>query len=467
MFKISLHGPRLSEAADTNGPYSYWYGLGSLLQISATRALLIANRRTVGVDVVDLEDGADGFIIDTIDQIDPAQAIPLVHNEQATHPRTGQRLIMVQHCSVGGFVPLGACLSDGQPHPAAGTGFILATAVGHGADLSENVLNMQDTHSLRVVLQIRYDGRELSIVKVERYEPGQAPFGLYSFRHPLQNAIPDGEDLLTGVSIAPIDPEAGPIPSQHPHARGQFGRNRGCAIWRWRYGSDGWQPVSSVPVTGPDISAEPTLIRDTDDSLLMSVRGKGLDVPPGEVLDGLENTYEHFRVYRSTDNGQTWQPAVHLPRQRTATPVVLSRTAGGLPYLSANPYDSQPERDAQGRMVMSTRRRDHLCCWALTADRRGVSEPSRIVDATAAFGPAHAISHPALKHDNGWFLDHPIGSVLQLGDGELGTYLCFRVTDTGVNACGAIPTPEHGLYIERVTVQGDPPPAPIWRFDKR
>ena len=467
MFRVSLHGPRLTASALDEPRWPAVYGLGSLLQVSPTHVLLVANRRVLGKAIVDFEDGADGFIFDRIEALDADGAIPLSRNEDMLHPETGVPLTIVQHLSTGGFVPLGARLPDGSPHRAAGTGYLLSCGVAHLADHSERHLTRAHAHSIVEIIQLRFDGTALSVTGRDRCETGHMPMGYGKIRHPLQNAIPDGEDLLAGLTVAPIDRSVECIPSTHPHGGGRYGRNFGSGLCRWRHDGTGWRPIHFTPITGPDMAGEPTLIRDRDGSLLMSVRGKGSDAPPGEMHKGhgIENTYEHFRVYRSADNGKTWEEVVHLPRQRCATPVVLNRTAGGRPYLTGNPFQTQAEADPRGRIIMCTRRRWHLCCWPLTDDRRGVGEPDRIVDAPVDLGPARPFLHEALPHDNVRCLDHPIGSVCRLADGRWRTMLCFRATDSAVNVCGAERAPNDGLYVEELEVADDGPAAPPWRFE--
>jgi hypothetical protein len=437
------------------------------MQVSPTQVALMANRRVVGEAVIDFEDGSDACVFDSLAGVASATAMPLERTEDGTHPRTGQRLVMVSYAIAGGFVPVGARLEDGVPHPAAGTGFFISTRLGFPADFSDRHPPHGDVHATHELVQLRFDGRSLTVgsrTPLDGVPPTGA--GVHVVGHPITAAIPDGRDLVSGLIGAPAEPTADGaacIPCSHPHAHAVFGRNYGSGFCRWQYGPRGWRLASYRPVTGADMAFEPSLVRDADGSLLMAVRGKGLKEPPGFVTEGLENTYEHFRVYRSTDAGATWASVLHLPRIRNATPVVLNRTVGGTPFLAANPW--RRGVDSRGRTIPSTRWRDRLSIWPLTADRTGVEAPVCVVDMTEHFGPPRPIDGPHMIHDNTWMADHPIGSVCRLADGAWHALMAFRVSDMAINAGGAAePACPAGTWIEEI--EGDAsPPIPVWRFD--
>ena len=87
MFSLGLSGPRLHKAAKSDRPWPAVYGLGSVMQVSRDKCLLIANRRALGVPIVDFEDGADAFAFDSLEDLTEEAAIPLLHNYQyVDHP---------------------------------------------------------------------------------------------------------------------------------------------------------------------------------------------------------------------------------------------------------------------------------------------------------------------------------------------------------------------------------------------
>ncbi len=462
---VTLTGPRLRLPAPNDNPWNTVYGYGSFLQVSPTQVAVIVNRRVTGHAVVDFEDGTDALIVDDLDRLDATSAVPLARSEALLHPRTGRRLVTRCILLTGGFVPRGALLPDGRPHPAAGTGFVFGV---HGACLADpqpQRAEGEDSYGYRELIQLRFDGQTLRVTDRLKTPGDDLAPGFLSLSHGLSNAIPDGADLLTGVSAGPVEPGAAPsspsIPTKHPHATALLGRNYGACFCRWKFGEKGWRPAEVIPVSGADLAMEPSLIRDADGTLLMAVRGKGLAEPPGAVHDGLENTYEHFRVYRSTDTGKTWQRVIHLPRMRNATPVVLNRSAGGHPFIMANPYQSG--RDPRGRVLPSTHWRNRLCLWPVTADRTGVKAPLVVLDANARFGLPRAWNDPAMHADNIWYLDHPLASVVRLADGQWHCLFGFRVSDMAVNAAGAPPTERAGFWTGEVRVDGETS-APTWSF---
>ncbi|MEA3477950.1 MAG: hypothetical protein U9R60_07210, partial [Bacteroidota bacterium] len=212
-------------------------------------------------------------------------------------------------------------------------------------------------------------------------------------------------------------------------------------VTRWRYGENGWRPVSFVPVTGKktgDIGnwisgGEPSLIRDVDGSLLLSARSssKSLDSP----------TAFDIAVWRSMDNGQTWQQVIYRKNCRSASPVSIDQAADGTPFIVAN-------------YPPLMRRRDILCYWPLNAGRTDLGELKIIRDARGEFGPAPSGSW--------WRIDHPTSAIVQLADRKWHSVLVYRVVDNGEIEGDADPTPQTGCYIEEVFSSGEP--RPTWNF---
>lgn len=481
-WNIDLHGPRLQKPVLTSKRWQTIYGYGSFLQVSPTQVAAIVNRRVTGQAVIDFEDGTDAIVCDHPDHLDPRSAVPLSRSETVDHPKTGRKLHTRCILLTGGFVPLGALLPDGRPHPAAGTGFVFG---GHGSCLAEPTPHRageEDRFGFRELIQLRFDGRNLQVTDRFRFDGAEIDPAFLRLGHGLSNAIPEdvatrrlykkglsnavpaGTDLLSGIVAGPVaagtTTDSFCIPTRHPHADPRLGRNLGSCFCRWRYGKNGWRPMEIVPVSGPDLAMEPSLVRDRDGVLLMSVRGKGLAEPPGSVCDGLENTYEHFRVYRSTDNGKTWSVLLHLPRMRNATPVVLSRSVGGHPFLTANPY--REGRDFRGRKIPSTHWRNTLSLWPLTADRADVTDPIVLLDADKTFG-APRPGPASMKTDNIWNLDHPVADTVRLADGHWHCLMGFRVSDRAVNEGGMEPSDQAGFWTGEIEVREENP-IPVWRF---
>ncbi len=460
----SVIGPVLHESAIPDPRWRIRHGVSTVIQVSPTQVVLLANRRVTEMRIVDFEDGADAVVFNAVDGIKAQNAVPLVRTEKAVHPRTREEMQMVAYLITGGFVPFGAVLPDGTPHPAAGTGFALASygCKHHANELSEATI--EDPIRFHELLQLRFDGNRLEVTERLRFTPDVILPECHCLVRPITNALPDGEDLVSGLVAGPAEKTANGdpmIPSEHPHAHPVFGRNFGCGFCRWKFGENGWRPKEYTPVTGGDLSFEPSMIRELDGSLLMAVRGKGLKEPPGAVHDGLENTYEHFRVYRSTDNGKTWESVLHLPRMRNATPVILNQAVDGTPFIGANPY--YDAKDSKGRVVPSTKRRDPLCIWPLTADRTNVEEPLCLMHAAETIGSPRPIETPTMGLDNLWMIDHPIGNVCRLADGKWHSLVCFRISDNAVNSGNAAAADAAGIWLAEIGSEGEEQ-VEVWKF---
>jgi hypothetical protein len=219
-----------------------------------------------------------------------------------------------------------------------------------------------------------------------------------------------------------------------------------CAgVARFRRGADGWRPISFVPVTPNDRSEEASLHRDIDGSLLMGARCAAHD--EGDAVS------HGLRVWRSTDNGQTWEQTISVARARASTPVVLNQAADATPYLAANPY-RHAVHNAAGRKIGGWSYRQELYLWPLTADRRGLLNPIVARD-TNRFDPP--------PEGRLWYLDHAMGNTVQLADGRWRHLLVYRgriSQPTGTDA--EFPTPFTGCYIEEVATAGQT--FPRWRW---
>lgn len=358
---LTVEGPLLHVPVSQPPGEKQQFSGAKCLQVSPTQVALITGRRVTNYAVTDFENGWDVVVFDDLSQINELAARNIVANNTETHPRTGEQLTMVQHVPIGGFVPLGAKLKDGSPHPHAGTGFGLSVIHGYPADNSVKDAHVAgDLHHYLAVFQFAFDGENFSVSSVQKLNNDEVMPGWWVMNRGLGLAIPDGEDMLFGM----VAGRKGEVADAHAQRLKEAGREPyraahevvgecfGSGLSRWRRGKNGWQPVSytPVPVEGPDMAFEPSVVRDKDGSLLMTMRGKGANVPPGEEDCGLENTYEHFRVYRSADNGETWDSVIHQPEMRAPTPTTIIQAADGTLMIAANPFVPL-EYDSQGRTL--------------------------------------------------------------------------------------------------------------------
>ena len=100
------------------------YEVGKLFQLDRQHALLVASLREEGGH--DFEVGNDAFIFKNLHDVAPEKAIPINRLNPHYHLKAnGAPAVQGRFPVSGGFIPLGAKLPDGRPHPAAGTGVLV------------------------------------------------------------------------------------------------------------------------------------------------------------------------------------------------------------------------------------------------------------------------------------------------------------------------------------------------------
>jgi len=401
------------------------YGLGRAWQLSSTQVGIVANIRSWGSDVVDLELGNDLLIIDSLDTMQPSAVIPLNRSENT---EAGASYLPVKYPLCGNFVPLGALRADGSPYPHAGTGFafclIKRFPLNEKGEISIRYIGeMQgnESHGGFELQQYRYDGETFTIEQTEIIAPNDFLDGWRLNCPPLGSGIPDGDDFLAGVIGRPADSTLG-MGERGDHESGS------PYLARWKRTDGRWHLAEVSQVSHVVDYIEPSLIRDTNGDLLYSARD--WDMRPNPLVS----------VWRSTDNGSTWEQAIEAEGVRSQSPCTLNQALDGTPYLASCPLeDDKPTYWARSRL--------HL--WPLSQGRDGVLPPSLARDALAEFGePTHVR----------WYLDHPIASTIRLADGRWHHVLCYRIME----GHGAPPTETTGLYVEEVLTERTIEPP--WRF---
>ncbi|MHB9131216.1 MAG: sialidase family protein [Armatimonadota bacterium] len=434
--QITFTKPRLQTPVHWDNPSLIRYLLGVALQVSPTQVAIFANLHMYGQPIDDLENGADAIVFDGLEAIDAASAVPLVRNHEESHPQTGQPLLMVKFPVFGGFVPLGALLPDGRPHPHAGTGFGHCTALGYPADHSVRwPAGESHLYVIHEIQQYRFTGSRFEVLATQRLPITQPLDGWELHNGPLTSAIPDGEDLLFAMTV------------------GRPGRPTGVGITRWRYRADGWWPIECIPVSGEDCSSEASLIRDSDGALLLAARGAGMAAVHKGWLPREAIRSGHFLLWRSTDHGRTWQETMNLPEVTIPGPVTINRTASGQPFFAANAH-AMATVDARGNPVAAGGVRTTLCLWPVNAARNGIGTPLVAFDAPARFGPVPGGSL--------WLVDHPTACVVRLADGKLHTLLCVRVAELAETSGDAPTTSYSGCWVDELIDDG--PAVPVWQY---
>ncbi|MAE66917.1 MAG: hypothetical protein CMJ18_21880 [Phycisphaeraceae bacterium] len=432
-FQITQGGADLVVPPQEGGLYRY--GNGFPFQAGPTTAGIFVNIRFGGFPVGDFEAGMDAVLFDDLSTLSEANAVPVTRSEKRVRD-DGAKRIVIKHSPKGGFVPFGALRDDGTPHPAAGTGFSLGEAldfpmIGEGYYRKED--KTRDMNRVTEINHLAYDGREFRKVETENW-PATDPKVVSEWKligPAMRNAIPDGDDLLYAIEATQGDPNMC-WPDQFA-----------VGLSRWRYADGRWGPVDFVPVAqcramenpivvgGQSMNQdwmEPTVVRDTDGSLLFTARGV--------YQPRVENM---IPIWRSTDNGSTWETFLEVEDVKAQSPITINTTADGTPYVVTCPPG---------------RARDRLCAWVLRPDRSGLEEPVLVRDGKEQFGPP----------PNGpvWFMDHPNGQTVRLTDGAWHHLLSHRVMDRGEHG-GSEPTAHTGHYVEEVVSAGAP--RAVWKFE--
>ncbi len=410
------------------------YATGGVFQIAPRQAALCVDMTVASASAIDFVGGTDIIVFDDLENMGDQPAMPLTRNQESTHPQTGVPMTLMMFRPRGGFIPLGARQADGKPHPHAGTGFGLLYMQGlpaGGEDRDGRWQHRHDVYRGLELLQYAYDGHAFCVTRRDRFEFTDLLPGATLTNPALNNAIPDGDDLLLAMEGAAYRCEYPGMPW------GQYG----CGVARWRRGPDGWRPVAFMPVTeaGKLRGAEPTLVRDSDGSLLFSIRQTGAD-----VLDKFG-----LFLWRSADGGTSWERILHVPNVRPATPVSLNMAINGTPFFAGNMLIA----NGTSGLVNA---RAALALWALSPDRTSLVKPMLSVRfPQLEFGP------PPTAH--GWTIDHPTAENIQLRDGCWRTLLGCRIMAAAENSYGLPPTPHSGFYLEEVLCDNSAKIVP-WEF---
>jgi hypothetical protein len=434
--KLSMTNGRVDLRVPVGAPAgeTWRYGLTFPFQLAPRTAATFCNIR--GKRGHDFEVGTDVIVFDDVAKIRPEQAIALSRNHEEANPHSnppGKRSIMVKYPVRGGFVPLGAKLSDGTPHPHAGTGFGTSQAMAWTLN-QDRSYDKAEAYEYMELSQLRYDGKSFQVTGTERIPYERLLPGATLANPGLSNAIPDGEDLLFPMSSAAERPTAAQ-----------------AGLVRWKRGEQGWRPISWTPITPMDQSFEPTLIRDVDGSFLFCARAAS------------EPEYHDIRVWRSDKGGEAWKKIIHVRGLISSAPICLNQASDGTPYIAANLYEVflkpvpppfSSRRDKEGRERLGGWLRDKLCLWPLNAERTGLDAPTIVRDCTAEFGPAPG--------GVSWNADHASSKTVQLADGGwhdvVGLRICARAEVWG----GIDPPEQTGAYLEEVSCSG--PVHPGWSF---
>ena len=453
---MSLGSPDLRTPPSTPEGETWIYQLGLPFQVDQDTGGFFCNIRVAGVKGTDFENGSDIILFKDLSNVSAESAIPITRNHNQPNPNSeppNQEAIMVKYPVMGGFVPRGARRADGSPHPHAGTGFGINQASAWRTDFEGpppygvnmfghdprglGLVDPSESYSYLELHQLAYDGDVFQVVKSERLTTDALLSG-WSLIISLMTAIPDGDDLLFAMQ------------GHKP------GETASSGLARWKNLEGEWRPFSFVPITGGDGATEASAVRDLDGSRLFSARGGSAEAPESPSAS------HDIRVWRSQDEGETWEKIVHVRGLISKAPIVLNTAADGTPYIAANLYEVFLEgldrikiaKDSRGRPIWGGRSRKTLCFWPLNEDRSGLLAPILARNLREEFGPPPG--------GTGWRVDHPVAVTLRLADGGWHNVIALRILEYGELSHMQMPTSHTGAYLEEVKSAGEP--VAIWNF---
>lgn len=421
------------------------YQITRCVQLDATTAGFFLNVRLDRTPGYDMEIGTDFCFTRDPDLRTFEGFQPLARAEVVEPAGDGYRFLMVSYPMFPTFVPLGAKLADGSPHPHAGTGFAVAERLGRPCDekgmcYGKGYVNpLKDRrHDDVEIVQLAWNGTNLTVTAREQIGLKEFAGELTQSFDPMSGCVPDGADLLLGWCRAqPGEKLARP------------------GVARWRRMDDKWQIAAFTPIGAPG-GFEPSLVRDCDGGLLFTYRtgvkewfGHLFKTTPGAMEDTVH--VRDIRVWRSTDNGTTWSLVLTQKDCCNAAPISIVTAADGAPLVVTN---VRADALASGGRPFHGGIRECLVAWPLTAARTGLLPSVIVRDANAEFGKA--------PYGTGWYLDHPCGQVLRLADGRWHSVLCYRNLDMKEAGGAKSATSFTGAYIEEIS--SAEPTRPIWNF---
>jgi hypothetical protein len=244
----------------------------------------------------DLGVGNDGFVIQKLSDLKTAKAIPLNRAVKNYTTPAGEKAFLAKYPGVGWFVPRGALLADGKPHPAAGTGVLFSCTSPFHPDKTTQDFDKKNLESSRKVevMQVRWDGSHFEVVSRE--------------------IVSKLMDLaLTGSTpLGSCPQDAGVLFS--------FGTvSDGVVAYRFDWNGKEWAPTRHGKAFTRDHTETETSLRQSGDTYYLQTRNH-----PGAGGN----------IYRSTD-GLEYEFAAALD-SHCGSPVVLNQGLDGSLYLASN-----------------------------------------------------------------------------------------------------------------------------------
>ena len=290
-----LHAPT-HRPKNTTG--SVAYELGRCFQLDQDTCLLVASMDQQGGH--DFCVGNDTFIFQKLADIKPENAIPL-NWPDPDYPlkHSSGTAYLAKFPATGGFIPRGAKLSNGRPHPAAGTGLLISEGVTFSADQPHSDESSEITFEC---LQVQWDGSQFIV----------------SHRTYIDNLL-DHNVVCAGLCHFLIDDD---------HLLAPFVTDEGIVVIRFDYDGAQWQPTEAGQPfkTHDPAPALDAVMRGESEPSIQKLNDRYLIYTRGSDPNG--------RLYSSSD-GLNYQLA--LTRRNNTIPQALNAGLDGSLYLATNP----------------------------------------------------------------------------------------------------------------------------------
>ena len=356
------------------------------------------------------------------------QRLAVWRNSIEPHPLTGKNALMMKFPAGGGFVPPDHLLSDGRPHPGAGTGFAMCHVVAVPLEVFEDSNRAENgtwgrgetVYRCLEVRQIRFEAGAFTISEARRHHFDEMFPGWLVQNGPLGSAVVDGSELVWPVACVP-DPRG---------ALDRFDAKGSIGLSRWGFRDGAWSIHSLVPIAADFCGYEPSIIRDKNGRFSLTAR-----------ITGAPESWDKFGipVWNSTDGGAHWQEAFRAERHRANSPVTIGATASGRPFILGNLMVGGMNQRSLGYS------RELLALWLLRPDGSGLESAQILRCGQLDFGPAPT--------QHGWKIDHPISTVVEDADGREVCLLTYRVQSSDENKLKEVGrSPFSGTFVEKLLI---------------
>ena len=384
--------------------------VGSCFQVTRELAAFVVNVRCFGKQTCDFELGNDIYLFDSFETLGESEPLTFLRSFTDRHPDDGSEVVFSRYDGQVAFVPVGATLPDGTPHPHAGTGFCLGTAIA----LPANAQGAASVDVYRgnlgwflILTQLAWQDDTLiqtnrQILRPTDFMPGANDSGLGA-------PVFDGADILIPFSM--VKPA--------PYGLGLLRMQR-LADGQWHPGTFEMiapekgdnPPLFSKPTPGDGLSGcEGSAARLADGQVVFTCREWGPKPWSPEPLEA-----SRMRLWKGCPGVTPFRQVQERAFFHTLSPITVGATWEGEPYLLANAYS---RTDWKGAAVPSLDIREKLLLYPLAGENLAPAEPLLLCDVVNDFG------EPG-PETGGWFADHPMGWRLQL-QGKQRNFVTWRV----------------------------------------